>query len=67
MIESTIALTEFFCKFWNQRLEISSKFVLKLNVSDFHMYFYVVSLKYKKLFMVFFKDFYINYLLKFFS
>jgi hypothetical protein len=41
-----------------------SRFNFKLNISDSYKNFFAISLKYKNLFTMFCKDFYIAYLLK---
>jgi hypothetical protein len=54
----------FINKLWNQKLEIAFKVDFSLNISNFYMTLFAMSLKYKNLFMDFFTDFYIAYLLK---
>jgi hypothetical protein len=49
---------------WNQKLKIPSTFDFWLEFSDFNKIFFAMSSKYGNLFMVFFYDFYITYLLK---
>jgi hypothetical protein len=54
----------FINEFWNQKLKIPSKFNFRLNFSDFYRNSFAMSLKFKILFMVFFTDFHIVYLVK---
>jgi hypothetical protein len=52
--------------FLNQNLEIPSKFDFRLGFIDFDKIYFAMNSKYGFLFMVFIKDFYITYSLKFF-
>jgi hypothetical protein len=65
MLGLTLHSPIFINKSWNQKLKIQSKLIFRLNTSDIYMNYFIMSLKYKNLFiLVFFTDFYIAYLLK---